>query len=154
MRDLNHAAQNAFWIGTLIGFVCAVALCWILWRLPVHQARFMDRKTVARHRATEDHVSFFEELKKIPLRSMEDIAEDREPEWVQPVMAKGMEPEVPAPPPPKLSFTGPPMWRMWSWIQWNCGDLLSFWSTYGTEQDSSRHRLLRSMRQAQLPEPS
>lgn len=144
MRDLNQAAQNAYWVGTLVGVICGVAFGFVVWKLPVLQARFMDRKVIARHRATEDHVSFFEELKKIPLRSMEDIAEDREPEWVQPIMAKGMEREV-VTPPPKLSFTGPPMWRVWSWIQWNCGDLLSNWGTYAAEQDSSSHRLLRTM---------
>jgi len=96
--------------------------------LPLLVARYIERKQRLEDVLT---VAFIEQVKATPARSMAQIRDNREPEWVKPILALG-----------GAVFTGPPLWRVKDWLLWNFGDLLSNWS-FDDKQDSGSPRLLR-----------
>jgi hypothetical protein len=125
-------------VGVPFGMALGLLLGYVVWRLPALQRRYMNEK-----QDTPPEVEFIRKIKETPLRSMEDIRLNREPEWVQPIVAQGMQRDVPRP--PRLGFTGPPPWMLSSWMIWNYGDFLGLWSRHVGKQNGGRHRILRSM---------
>jgi len=115
-------------VGTGIGLGAGLLLGWIIWKLPLLVERYMERKQRLEDVLT---VAFIEQVKATPARSMAQIRDGREPEWVKPILALG-----------GAVFTGPPLWRVKDWLYWNFGDLLSNWSFNG-KQDSRGAGLLR-----------
>lgn len=116
-------------VGVSIGLGAGLLLGWIIWKLPLLVARYVERKQRLEDVLT---VAFIEQVKATPARSMAQIRDDREPEWVKPVLALGA-----------AVFEGPPWWRIKDWFVWNFGDLLSNWSLHEHEQERGSHGLLR-----------
>ena len=119
---------NTYMVGVSIGLGAGLLLGWIIWKLPLLMARYIERKQRLEDVLT---VAFIEAVKATPARSMAQIRDNREPEWVKPILALG-----------GAVFTGPPLWRVKDWLLWNFGDLLSNWS-FDDQQDSGSPRLLR-----------
>ena len=137
---MNAEAWSTYWVGIAMGVFSGLAIGYVLWRLP---AQFNKPSRQERKRLEEEQVTqWHEKLLATPMRTLEEIAEDREPEWVRPVLALGMRREAYAPPPPKIPYSGPPWWKVKDYFAWNMGDLLNHWSIDVHQQDSSRHRLL------------
>jgi hypothetical protein len=89
----------------------------------------------------DDLLDFLEIMKNTPLRTMADIAADREPEFEIPVLAVGMQAdtvEIPVtrPAPRHLAtYRGPRVWRHpLTWLKWNFG-----WLYWGVDEQN-RHR--------------
>src|SRR6188474_3216155 len=79
-------------------------------------------------------------LRKVPLRTIRDIARDREP--------------VAVPFPIFSPFRGPRWWRLWSWLLWNFGDWLAIREkTDGSKQKHGRHRLVRGVPETAVYRP-
>lgn len=88
----------------------------------------------------DDLLEFLQIMKDTPLRTMADIAADREPVFEVPVLAKGMQAdtvEIPVtlPEPRHLDpYRGPRLWRRpLAWLAWNFG-----WMYWGLDEQN-RH---------------
>lgn len=81
-------------------------------------------KYEGKHRLKEEYseaetqeIARIEGMFMAPIRTIEDIAANREPAWVAPLELHGTLNLVP--PPPKIkTFTGPPVWRLRDWMNW------------------------------------
>lgn len=129
---------STYMVGASIGLGAGLTLGWLLWKLPQLMERYMERKQRLEDVLT---VAFIEQVKATPARSMAQIRDGREPEWVKPVLALGA-----------AVFAGPPWWRVKDWFVWNFGDLLSNWSIGGNKQDSGGDGVLLRLQQADLPD--
>jgi hypothetical protein len=136
---MSPEAWSTYWVGIAMGLCAGLALGYILWQLPT-QVNRTPRRQLKREREEQDLRQWHEDLLNTPMRSIEDIAADREPEWVNPVLALGMEREQPRTTAPV--YGGPPWWKVKDYFTWNFGDYLSNWSTYGTREDRRSERLL------------
>lgn len=77
------------------------------------------------------------EMKKIPLRTMQEIRQDLTPEGEPPPAVMATRLEHRAPGRHRRKYQGPPWWQLRNWFLWNFGDL---WSGL-YEQDGYRpHR--------------
>lgn len=81
----------------------------------------------------DDLLEFLELMRQTPLRTLADIAHDREPAFDVPVLAKGMQAdtvEIPvtrAGPRHLKPYRGPKLWRRpVRWLEWNFGFLM-YW---------------------------
>jgi hypothetical protein len=91
----------------------------------------------------DDLLEFLEIMKKTPLRTMADIANNREPTVIVPVLAKGMQADtveipktmaVPHLPRHLRPYRGPKIWQLSKWLLWNFG-----WFYWGLNEQN-RHR--------------
>lgn len=102
----------------------------------------MSTQLSERQRQLDDTEEFLRILRETPLRSIEDIREERDPIITQPVTAAGMQPECP----PedayrgrhRRPYRGPSAWRLKSWILWHFGDLLHWRRLYEHEHNAYR----------------
>lgn len=104
----------------------------------------MSTRLPQRQRRLDDTDEFLRILREIPLRSIEDIREEREPIVTQPVTAAGMQPERPEPNRyrgrHRRPYRGPSMWRLKSWFLWHFGDLVQWRTLY--EQQHNPYRVV------------
>lgn len=93
------------------------------------------RKEDRLSRADSGEIDRILAMKAAPLRTIEEIAADVEqPGWVKPIEEHGK--YNPVPPPPLLTFRGPPVWRIRDWVQW-----IKSWRLY-EQNDEDRYRLV------------
>lgn len=102
----------------------------------------MSTQLSERQRQLDDTDEFLRILRETPLRSIEDIREEREPTVMQPVTAAGMQPERPDGDGyrglHRRPFRGPSLWRLKSWFLWHFGDLLQWRRLYEQQHNSYR----------------
>lgn len=67
--------MSDYWAGILIGWCCAWCVTWLIWRLPVHARRFMERRPL-RPKEQEDVARILGQL-DVPERTMEEIASEK-----------------------------------------------------------------------------
>jgi hypothetical protein len=131
--------ESAYFAGVVIGVLGGLAIGFVCFQVPQLWQVHLEKQR-ARSEADyreEQALQGLEALRATPLRTMQEIQEDR---WVpEPIT------EV-APKPPQLSFTGPPWWRVKDWFLWNLGDFLTNWSFDGWQQQDGRSpRVLRRL---------
>lgn len=89
-------------------------------------------------------------IRSVPLRSIEDIAWDREPLHVAPVLALGMQPEKT----PIAPFKGPRWWRPALWAMWKFGVFFANLVKHNDRPEKGgRHRLVPSMPETHVYRP-
>ena len=95
-----------------------------------------------RQRQLDDTEEFLRILRETPLRSIEDIREEREPDVSLPVTAPGMLPERSADDDyrgmHRRPWRGPSLWRLKSWLLWHFGDLVHWRQLYEHQHNSYR----------------
>lgn len=102
----------------------------------------MSTQLSERQRQLDDTDEFLRILRETPLRSIEDIREEREPIVTQPVTAAGMQPERPDNETyqgrHRKPYRGPSVWRLKSWLLWRFGDLVQWRQLYEHQHNPYR----------------
>lgn len=106
----------------------------------------MSTRLSERQRQRDDTEEFLRILYATPLRSIEDIREEREPIVSQPVTAVGMQHEQLERPEDldryrgihRRPYRGPSPWRLGGWFLWHFGDLVHWRRLYEHQHNSYR----------------